>query len=156
MQRTDHYDDPDAPQANALVPAASAIITNTSGHILLLRRSDNQLWALPGGTMEIGENISQTVVREVQEETGLLVKPERIVGIYSNPKHVVAYPDGEVRQEFSVCFTCTIVGGELRTSEESSELGFFTPQEIEQLNMNESIRLRIKHYLERRESPVIS
>ncbi len=105
--------------------------------------------------MEIGESIGQTVVREVQEETGLLVQPERIVGIYSNPKHVIEYADGEVRQEFSVCFTCRIVGGELRTSEESSELAFFTQQEIEQLNMHASIRLRIKHYLENRAQPVI-
>jgi ADP-ribose pyrophosphatase YjhB (NUDIX family) len=156
MPRVDHLDDPNAPRANSLIPAASAIVTNAQGHILLHRRSDNNLWALPGGTMEIGESISQTVVREVREETGLLVEPERVVGIYSNPKHVVAYTDGEVRQEFSVCFTCRIVGGELRASEESSELGFFTPQDIEHLMMHESIRVRITHYLEHRESPVIS
>jgi len=155
MQRVDHLDDPHAPRANSLIPAASAIVTDERGQILLHRRSDNQLWALPGGTMEIGESIGQTVVREVQEETGLLVQPERIVGIYSNPKHVIEYADGEVRQEFSVCFTCRIVGGELRTSEESSELAFFTQQEIEQLNMHASIRLRIKHYLENRAQPVI-
>jgi ADP-ribose pyrophosphatase YjhB (NUDIX family) len=150
MQRIDHFNDPNAPPANTLIPAASAIITNDRGQILLHRRTDNNLWALPGGTMEIGESIGQTVVREVQEETGLLVEPENIVGIYSNPKHVVEYADGEVRQEFSVCFACCIVGGELRTSEESSELAFFTPQEIEQLGMHESIRLRITHYLEHR------
>src|SRR6266699_2904193 len=150
--RVDHLDDPKAPHANLRIPAASAIVTNAQGHILLQRRSDNNLWALPGGTMEIGESISQTVMREVREETGLLVEPERIVGIYSNPKHVVAYTDGEVRQEFSVCFTCSIVGGELHTSEESSELGFFTPQEIEHLAMHESIRVRVKHYLEHRET----
>jgi ADP-ribose pyrophosphatase YjhB (NUDIX family) len=156
MHRIDHFNDPNAPQANTLIPAASAIITNDRGQILLQRRIDNELWALPGGTMEIGESIGQTVVREVQEETGLLVEPERIVGIYSNPMHVVEYADGEVRQEFSVCFTCRIVGGELCTSEESSELAFFTPQEIEQLSMHASIRLRIKHYLEDRTHPVIS
>jgi ADP-ribose pyrophosphatase YjhB (NUDIX family) len=155
MQRIDHFNDPNAPQANTLIPAASAIITNDRGQILLHRRTDNKLWALPGGTMEIGESIGQTVVREVQEETGLLVEPERIVGIYSNPKHVVEYADGEVRQEFSVCFTCRIVGGELRTSEESSELAFFTPQEVEQLNMHASIRSRIKHYLDNRAQPFI-
>ena len=55
MQRIDHYNDADAPRANTLIPAASAIITNEHGEILLHRRSDNNLWALPGGTMEIGE-----------------------------------------------------------------------------------------------------
>src|SRR5215470_19920593 len=145
MQRIDHFNDPNAPKANALIPAASAIITNDQGHLLLHRRSDNNLWSLPGGTMEIGESISQTVVREVQEETGLLVEPQSIVGIYSNPKHVIEYADGEIRQEFSICFTCSIIGGELHKSEESFELAFFTPQEIEQLRIDESTRLRITH-----------
>lgn len=155
MPRVDHLDDPNAPRANSLIPAASAIVTNTRGQILLHRRSDNQLWALPGGTMEIGESIGQTVVREVQEETGLLVEPQSIVGIYSNPKHVIEYTNGEIRQEFSLCFTCSILGGELRKSEESLELAYFTPQEIEQLTMHESTRLRIKHYLEHRAQPFI-
>jgi ADP-ribose pyrophosphatase YjhB (NUDIX family) len=155
-QRVDHLDDPHAPRANALIPAASAIVTNAQGHILLHRRSDNNLWALPGGTMEIGESVSQTIVREVREETGLLVEPERLVGIYSNPKHVIAFNDGEVRQEFSLCFTCHMLGGELHTSEESSELAFFPPKEIEHLAMHESIRVRITHYLEHREAPVIN
>ena len=156
MQRIDHFNDPNAPKANALIPAASAIITNDQGYILLHQRSDNHLWSLPGGTMEIGENISQTIVREVQEETGLLVEPQSIVGIYSNPKHVIEYSDGEIRQEFSICFTCSIIGGELHKSEESFELAFFTPQAIEQLRIDESTRLRIKHYLEHRAHPIIS
>ncbi|MFL5627854.1 MAG: NUDIX domain-containing protein [Ktedonobacteraceae bacterium] len=156
MSRVDYTDDPQAPKANALVPAASAIVTNREGEILLQRRSDNGLWALPGGTMEIGESISQTVIREVQEETGLQVEPVRLVGVYSNPQHVIAYADGEIRQEFSLCFTCRIVGGELHKSEESSEVVFFTPQDIEHLDMHESTRIRIKHYLEQRSHPVIS
>src|SRR5947209_3133082 len=155
MQRIDHFHDPNAPQANTLVPAASAIITDEQGRILLHRRSDNNLWALPGGTMEIGESIRQTVTREVQEETGLQVEPIRIVGIYSDPKRVVEFADGEVRQEFSICFVCRILGGGLHTSEESVALTFFAPEDIEQLSMDESNRLRIKHYLERRDSPFI-
>ena len=155
MQRIDHYNDPDAPRANTLIPAASAIITNEHGEILLHRRSDNNLWALPGGTMEIGESIRQTVIREVREETGLQVEPERVLGIYSNPKHVIEYPDGEVRQEFSICFACTIVGGKLHTSSESLELAFFTPQNIEQARMHDSTRLRIQHFLEHKQTPFI-
>ena len=155
MQRIDHYNDPDAPQANTLIPAASAIITNENGEILLHRRSDNNLWALPGGTMEIGESIRQTVIREVQEETGLLVEPERVTGIYSDPKHVIEYPNGEVRQEFSICFACRIAGGKLHTSNESYELAFVDPQNLERCNMHESIRLRIQHFLENKQTPFI-
>ena len=63
------------------------------------------------------------VIREVQEETGLEVEPEYIVGVYSDPAHVFAYDDGEVRQQFSVCFACSIVGGQVETSDESSRCG---------------------------------
>src|SRR3954471_14585046 len=104
MGRVDYYDDPDAPAANSLVPAASAIVVDEAGRILLHRRRDNEMWALPGGVMELGESIAECAVREVREETGLEVEITGIVGIYSDPKHVFAYADGEVRQEFSVCF----------------------------------------------------
>ncbi len=92
MTHIDHYNDPDAPRANSLVPGASAVVVDEDGRILLHRRSDNQLWSIPGGAMEIGETIARTVVREVREETGLQVQPERLVGIYSDPNHVVEYP----------------------------------------------------------------
>src|SRR5437660_9256097 len=148
MARIDYWNDSHAPQANSLIPADSAIVTDDQGNILLHRRTDNDLWALPGGAMNIGESIGDTVVREVKEETGLDVTPEYIIGIYTNPNHVIAFSDGEVRQEFSLCFYCTISGGALRVSDESYEVAFFSPQEIEGLQMHPSIRLRIKHYLE--------
>lgn len=156
MTRTDYYDDPQAPKANRIVPAASAIVMNEEGKILLQKRSDNSLWALPGGTMEIGESIGETVIREVKEETGFDVQPEYIVGIYSDPKHIIAFSDGEVRQQFSVCFVCSIVGGRLQVSDESCEVKFISLQEIEQLSMHPSIRRRIKDYLEHWSQPVIN
>ncbi len=156
MARLDYFNDSNAPEPNSIVPSASAVVTNDEGKILLHRRSDNDLWALPGGAMDIGESIGETVVREVKEETGLDVKPEYIIGVYTNPKHVIAFSDGEVRQQFSICFYCTIVGGEIRASEESYEVAFFSPQEIKHLNMHSSIRLRIEHYLEHRPQPVIN
>jgi ADP-ribose pyrophosphatase YjhB (NUDIX family) len=55
MTRIDYLNDPDAPVPNSIVPAASAVVTNDAGEILLQRRSDNDLWALPGGTMDVGE-----------------------------------------------------------------------------------------------------
>jgi ADP-ribose pyrophosphatase YjhB (NUDIX family) len=156
MGRTDYYHDPDAPKANSLVPGASAVITNDKGQILLHRRRDNARWALPGGVMDIGESIAQTTVREVREETGLDVEPEYIIGVYSDPGHVFAYDDGEVRQQFSICFACRIIGGQLQASDESHEVGFFTPDQIQDLDMHPSIRQRIQHYLEHRPSAVIA
>lgn len=154
--RVDHFNDPNAPRPNRLVPSASAIVLNDRGELLLVHRSDNDLWSIPGGTMEVGESIADTVVREVKEETGLDVQPRTITGIYSNPSHVVAYPDGEVRQQFSVCFLCQLLGGELRTSDESLEVRFVAPTEIGALNMHPSIRLRIEHFLQRRQQPAIA
>jgi ADP-ribose pyrophosphatase YjhB (NUDIX family) len=156
VRRIEHLNDPQAPSANSLVPAASAIVVDDAGRILLHRRTDNALWSIPGGAMEVGESIAETVVREVKEETGIDVEPERLVGIYSNPRHVVEYADGEVRQQFSVCFACRLVGGQVALSDESSEVGFFTPAQVEAMPVHESIRLRIRHYLERRPEPVIA
>src|SRR3979411_444891 len=118
--RVDYYDDPDAPQPNALVPAGSAVAANSEGDILLHRRRDNDLWALPGGAMQLGETMAQAVVREVEEETGLEVEVTGLIGLYTDPRHVIAYEDGEVRQQFNVCFQARIVGGTLCASEESS------------------------------------
>jgi len=156
MGRIEYHHDPNAPQANNLVPAASAIVVNDDGTILLHRRADNGLWSIPGGAMEIGESIGQTVVREVREETGLDVEPETIVGVYSDPGHVVAYDDGEVRQQFSVCFHCRLVGGQITTSDESSDVQFFPPGKIDGLPMAESIRQRIRDFLDGASGPVIA
>jgi ADP-ribose pyrophosphatase YjhB (NUDIX family) len=147
VTRIEHIDNPNAPRANSLVPAASAVITDDKGRILLIRRSDNDLWSIPGGAMEIGESISATAVREVREETGLVVEPLYVVGIYSNPRHVVEYNDGEVRQQFSICFACRAMGGQISTSIESTDVRFFTPDEINELQMTVSIRRRIDDYL---------
>lgn len=156
MTRIEHYNNPDAPLANNLVPAASAVVADERGRILLMRRSDNELWSIPGGGMEVGERIAETAVREVKEETGVDVEIDHLVGIYSNPEHVVEYSDGEVRQQFSVCFACRTVGGELATSNESSEVGFFSPEEIEAMPMHDSIRLRIGHFAKSHDQPVIA
>ncbi|HEX6355746.1 NUDIX domain-containing protein [Actinophytocola sp.] len=147
MSRKDYYDDPEAPASNSIVVAASAVVVNSDGAILVHRRVDNDLWALPGGGMEVGESIAGTIVREVREETGLDVRPQYVVAVYSDPRHVFAYSDGEVRQEFSVCIACEILGGQLLVSDESTEVRFVPPAEIVDLNMHPRIRARIEDYL---------
>lgn len=147
MTRTDYYRDPNAPRANSLVPGASAIVVDDDGKVLLHRRRDNRRWALPGGVMDIGETIAQCAEREVREETGLTVKAYHLVGVYSDPDHVFAYSDGEVRQEFSVCFACKVLAGEVAKSDESLEVKFWYLQDLDRLDMHSSIRLRISHYL---------
>lgn len=147
MSRVEYYNDPDAPRPNRLVPAASAVVADDNGRILLARRRDNDLWTIPGGAMDPGESIADTAVREVKEETGLDAEVVSLVGIYSNPRHVVRYADGEVRQQFSVCFACQVVGGEVAPGDESLQAGFFLPDEISSLDVTSSILLRIRDYL---------
>ncbi|MFG2620949.1 NUDIX hydrolase [Streptomyces sp. NPDC048507] len=143
MARRDYEDDPAAPKANSLVPAASAVVVDTEGRMLLQRRTDNGMWALPGGKMELGESIGDCAVRETLEETGIAVEITGIVGTYTNPGHVFAYDDGEVRQEFSICFLARPVGGTLRASDESFEVAWFAPEATDGLAMVPSIRKRI-------------
>jgi ADP-ribose pyrophosphatase YjhB (NUDIX family) len=89
-RRTDYNHDPTAPAANSLVPGGSALVVDDEGRILLQRRADSGNWALPGGTMDIGETLGATVVRETREETGLDVELTGILGIYTDPGHVIA------------------------------------------------------------------
>ena len=146
-KRVDYYHDSEAPAANSLVVGSSAVVVDDKGRILLQRRSDSGNWALPGGAMDIGETFAQSVIREVKEETGFDIRIERIVGIYSDPGHVFAYDNGEVRQEFNICLACVIVGGELAVSSESTDVRFFPLDETAELTMHQSIRKRLEDYL---------
>ncbi|NMO90611.1 NUDIX hydrolase [Actinomycetospora sp. TBRC 11914] len=149
MTRVDHYNEPDAPKANSIVIAVSAFVQDAGGRILMIKRTDNDLYALPGGRHELGETMTATALRETWEETGYVVEVDDLVGIYSNPGHVMAYDDGEVRQEFSICFRAHVVSGEARTSNESSEVVWVEPSELDSVQVHPSIRLRIDHALTR-------
>ncbi|MFC5720569.1 NUDIX domain-containing protein [Streptomyces gamaensis] len=155
MTRTEYYDDPNAPEPNSLVVAASAVVTDDEGRILLQRRRDNGLWALPGGGMEMGDSLPGAAVREVKEETGLDVEISGLVGTYTDPRHIIAYSDGEVRRQFNVCFTARMTGGTLAVSEESSEVRFVEPELLDSLPMHHTQRLRVRHSLERRGTPYL-
>ncbi|OMI33145.1 NUDIX hydrolase [Streptomyces sparsogenes DSM 40356] len=135
--------------------AASAVVTDDTGRILLQRRRDNELWALPGGGMEMTDSLPGTAVREVKEETGLDVEITGLVGTYTDPRHVIAYTDGEVRRQFNVCFTARIDGGQLAISDESTELRFLAPEELADLPMHHTQRLRLRHFLEHRDRPYL-
>ncbi|MEE2038767.1 NUDIX domain-containing protein [Nocardiopsis sp. CT-R113] len=151
MTRTEYYDDPSAPVPNSLVVAAGAAVVDDTGRLLLQRRVDNGLWAMPGGAMEMTESLPEAAVREVWEETGYRVEVTGLVGTYTDARHVIAYSDGEVRRQFNVCFRAKVVGGELSISDESHEVRWFTPSELVDLPMHHTQRLRVEHALGRGE-----
>jgi ADP-ribose pyrophosphatase YjhB (NUDIX family) len=153
MARRDYYHAADSPPANSIVVAVTAFIQDAAGRLLMIRRTDNDLYAVPGGAQEVGETIAQTVVREVREETGITVHVTGLIGIYSDPAHVIAFSDGEVRQEFSLCFRARPVEGEPRTSSESKEVLWVESAGLADLNIHPSIQLRIQHGFEHRTEP---
>jgi ADP-ribose pyrophosphatase YjhB (NUDIX family) len=146
-RRIDYYDDPAAPAATSVVPSANVVVVNEAGQILLIHRTDNDNWALPGGAMDLGESLTDTAIRETLEETGVQIEITGLVGIYTDPRHVILYTsDGEVRQEFSVVYTARPVGGEPTPSAESRAVHWVTPDTIGSLTMDPSMRMRIDRY----------
>ncbi|MEW2416803.1 NUDIX domain-containing protein [Streptomyces sp. NPDC046866] len=155
MARVDYFNDPNAPEANSIVPSVTVVALDGDGRVLLIHRSDNDLWALPGGGVDTGESVADAAVRETREETGFDVEVTGLVGLYTNPRHVIAYDDGEVRQQFSICFSARIVGGEPRTSGESKAVAFLAPDDLDGMRIHPSMRLRIEHGLTPRSEPYI-
>ena len=110
---------------------------------------------LPGGGMEMNESLTDSVIREVKEETGYEVEVTGLVGTYTDPRHIIAYSDGEVRRQFNICFTAHVIGGQLAISDESTEIRFVDRGGLEELPMHPSQRLRLRHYLENRSCPFL-
>jgi ADP-ribose pyrophosphatase YjhB (NUDIX family) len=123
----------DVAKVTQIRPGVAAIIQDAEGRILLQRRSDNGLWGLPGGSVEIGESVQEAIVREVREETGLTVEVLRLVGVYSDPKvQIVRYPDGNVVHYISTLLACRMLGGTLQTCDETLDLKFWDPAHLPQ------------------------
>jgi len=155
VARIEHFNDPFAPAANSIVVATTAFVLDDRDRVLLIHRTDNDLWALPGGAQEFGEYIAETAVRETREETGIDIEVIGLVGVYTNPNHVVEYSDGEVRQQFSLCFRGRPIAGTTRPSDESSEVEWIAQTSLDKLNIHPSMRLRIDHGFQRRPEPYI-
>ena len=98
----------------------------------------------------------QAAVRETREETGIDCEVTGLVGIYTDPRHVILYTsNGEARQEFSIVLTARATGGEPTRSEESSEVRWVPRKDLGGYSMDRSMRLRIEHYLEGRAAPYL-
>jgi len=126
-----------------MVPSVNVVVTNRGGDVLLIRRSDNQNWAVPGGAIDLGESMVQAAVRETREETGIDCEITGLVGIYTDPKHRILYTsNGEVRQEFSIVLTGRATGGTPTRSGESSDVRWVEQESLGEYVMDRSMRLR--------------
>jgi len=145
----------DSAHALGIRAAVSAVIFDRRGRLLLQQRSDGGQWGLPGGSVEIGESVRSAIQREVREETGLTVAVRRMVGVYSEPAlQVVRYPDGNVWHYISVCFECSVRGGELQTCDETLALDYFPLRRLPP-TLLANHRVRIRDASTRRGAPFI-
>ena len=127
----------------------SAAIFDERGRVFLTRRTDNGQWCLPGGGMEPGESVVEACEREVWEETGLRVRVVRLVGVYSHPDQLVVYPDGNKAHIVALHFEAEMIDGEPALSNETTDFGYFTLEEVKRLDMFGRHRQRIIDTLEK-------
>ena len=113
----------------------SAAIFDEQGRVLLTKRQDNGQWCLPSGGVEPGESVAEACEREVLEETGLSVSVKRLVGVYSHPDQLSVYSETDKFQIIALHFEAFITGGKLGLSDETTDYGYFTVEEIEKLDM---------------------
>ncbi len=108
-----------------IMNAAACIITNENNEVLLQHRSDDHLWGLPGGIMELGETEKETCIREVKEETGLEIEITSFLGTFHNKhKH---WPNGDKAHVICAVFTADVIGGKLnKDNEETLDLAYFS------------------------------
>lgn len=100
---------------------------------------------MPGGAQDPGESLTTTAIRETQEETGVTVRITGLVGIFTDPKHVVHYTSNdEVRQEFTVIYRAAYQAGTLKNSDESIDVSWVPIERLESVTMDPSQRKRIK------------
>ena len=131
-------------QAERGLVAATAAIFDAGGQKLLLtRRADNGRWCLPGGQLEPGESAAEGCARETPQETGLAIRLTRLIGVYSRPHQVAAYPDGHRYQVVALIFAAAVAGGQPRLSAETTAWGWFGPDELDSLDLMEHHRQRL-------------
>jgi len=120
-----------------LMPSVAGIIRDSRQRVLLVRQRDNGVWSTPGGIIELDDTPADAVVREVWEETGLVVRPKRIIGVYGGPRFVVEYPNGDETQYISCIFECEVLSGEpIAGDDEISEVRFWGRDEAHSLLMS--------------------
>src|SRR5581483_4418350 len=109
--------------------AVNAVVFNEKREVLLAKRTDNGLWCIPGGHVDLGETLAQACLRELWEETGLKGEVIRLVGVYSDPKGSLHIAQGPEWHTVRISLLCRIIGGTLTSSAETSEIKYFNVDE---------------------------
>ena len=147
MGRVEYWNDPAAPNPNSLVPACGILAVDDLGRVLLQRRRDTGQWAIPMGKQELGETPSQCAIRETQEETGVLTEITGILGVYSDPGHIVAYTNGEIRQEWELILLGRPVSGSPAANDEASDVRWVMAANLESLDIHPTQWRQLRDWL---------
>jgi 8-oxo-dGTP diphosphatase len=118
-----------------IVPCVGAIITDAAGRLLLIKRGHEPgkgLWSIPGGRVEPGETDEQAVIREVREETGLVVQPGRLIGAVRRPAPAGAMLD--IRD-----YAATVTGGTLAAGDDADDARWAGPAELPGLSLTDGL-----------------
>jgi 8-oxo-dGTP pyrophosphatase MutT (NUDIX family) len=117
-----------------LLPSVTGVVRDGAGRVLLVQQRDDLRWSTPGGAIEPDETPADAVVREVWEETGLIVAPVRVLGVYGGADFVVRYPNGDETQYVSTIFSCVVRAGALEADgTETMAARFWTEDEARNL-----------------------
>jgi 8-oxo-dGTP pyrophosphatase MutT (NUDIX family) len=124
------------------ITAASISVFDEQGRILLGKDAETGLWTLPGGAIDPNELPADAAIRECFEETGLLVRPDRLIGVFGGPEFLIHYPNGDVTYYTTIAFEASVVRGTLEADgDEIETLRFFAQDELEALAVTPSSRV---------------
>ncbi|WP_170289362.1 NUDIX domain-containing protein [Metabacillus lacus] len=116
-----------------ILPATAALIFKES-KVLLAKGPNTEKWMIPGGLVELNEFLSQTVIREAKEETGLKIVPRKLLNVFTGEDFILTYPNGDKVQIVSFPFLCEVIDGELNPLDNEVEtLQFFELDNIPKL-----------------------
>ena len=132
---TIHHGERVAKEGKIRLGCSAIIFDESKTKALLTERADNKQWCLPSGGVDSGETVEEACIREVYEETRLNVCVTRLVGVYSDPNRMVEYPDGNKAHIIAISFEAKIIGGKLGLSDETTDYGYFTIEEMNDLDM---------------------
>jgi 8-oxo-dGTP pyrophosphatase MutT (NUDIX family) len=130
------------------IVAVAGVVENEQGQILLVKTQHGG-WVCPGGQVEVGENLIDALIREVKEESGIDVRVSNLLGVFSNTG-IHKWYDGitDVPTKVMFDFMCTSVGGELCTSEETSDCRWVEKDKVLEMVKAPSVRTRYQAYLD--------
>jgi 8-oxo-dGTP pyrophosphatase MutT (NUDIX family) len=130
------------------MPSVHVVIRDEAGRLLLVRHVEGR-WQLPGGAVDPGETPAEAARRECMEEMGVAVEPERIVGVYGGREYRVTYSNGDEAAWIATIFEGRIVDGEPAPSDdETIDVGWFSPDELDALPQSDATRLTIRAVLD--------